>query len=260
MIILNVPENIPDSWKIEKRLQHPAFPQPSDPMVRVWRYMTLPKFIWQLKQQQLYLTRLDRLEDSFEGSLTSKTIEGVELFLRQRGVKEDLRWLSEQFRRNREITYVCCWHENQRESEAMWRLYCGQAHGVAIQTTYRHLVDAIDTQYEMYVGLVKYIDYDRESFPSINVYLPAMHKRIAFEHEREIRLFSSPFKLHEPNHGPAPNAVFLPWDNDLHIERVFVDPYAPEYFYDAVETVIENLAPYLKTRLMWSQMKAAPFF
>ncbi len=76
-------EDIPDSLKLENRLRHPCFPQPGDATAKVWRYMDLPKFIWLLKHSQLYMSRLDRLGDPYEGSLTSKTMKGIDLFLRQ---------------------------------------------------------------------------------------------------------------------------------------------------------------------------------
>ena len=36
-------------------------------------------------------------------------------------------------------SYVSCWHANEAESEAMWRLYCATDAGVALQTTYERL-------------------------------------------------------------------------------------------------------------------------
>lgn len=255
-----MPEDLPDSLKLENRLRHRCFPQPGDATAKVWRYMDLPKFVWLLRHSQLYMSRLDRLCDPYEGSLTSKTIEGIDLFPRQHGAKDRWARMSELYRHNQATTYVCCWHMNKQESEAMWRLYCGRAHGVAIQTTYEHLVAAIATEHDTYVGCVKYIDYEVEWLPDANAFSPVMHKRLAFEHEREVRLVTSPSRFRASPPDPAPEALFLPWDYSTRVERVFVDPYAPEYFYEAVESVVDALAPNLKGRLVWSQMKAAPVF
>jgi len=142
----------------------------------------------------------------------------------------------------------------------MWRLYCGDAHGVAIQTTYHHLVRAIEAECEVYLGCVKYIDYERDWFPDANAFYPVMHKRIAFEHEREVRMVASPSNVRALPPEQAPEALFVPWDNEDRIERVFVDPYAPAYFFDAVSSVVDALVPKMKERLAWSQMKAAPLF
>ena len=253
-------EDIPDSLRLEQRLRHPCFAQPKSAAAKVWRYMDLPKFIWLLRHSQLYMSRLDRLGDPYEGSLTSKTIEGIELFLRERGAKEGWAKMSEFYRKGQATTYACCWHMNEQESEAMWRLYCGEAHGLAIQTTYEQLVDSISAEHDIYVGCVKYIDYEREWFPDANAFHPVMHKRRAFEHEREVRLVSSPSRFRASPPEPAPEALFLRWDTDLRIAGVFVDPYAPEYFFEAVKSVVDTLAPHLKPKLSWSQMKAAPVF
>lgn len=37
------------------------------------------------------------------------------------------------------------------------------------------------------IGLVKYIDYDKDVFPLDNTFYPFTHKRKSFEHEREVR-------------------------------------------------------------------------
>jgi hypothetical protein len=254
-----MPENIPDSMKLQERLRHPCFRQPEDGAAKVWRYMDLPKFIWLLKHNQLYMSRLDMLGDPYEGSLTSKTIEGINLFLRQHGSKDNWERMSTLYRQNQATTYVCCWHMNKKESEAMWRLYCGKAHGVAIRSTYAHLVSAIADKPEMYVGCVKYIDYEVDWFPDANAFHPVMHKRVAFAHEQEVRLVTSPSHFRDPHAKPAPH-LLLPWDTDAWVEGIFVDPYAPEFFFEAVKTVVDAFASNLKSRLEWSQMKAAPAF
>jgi hypothetical protein len=253
-------QDIPLSHRLENRLRHPCFRQPEDPNAKVWRYMDLPKFIWLLKHDKLYVTRLDRLGDPYEGSLTANTIKGIDLFLRQRGVKDGWAGMSKFYRQNQATTYACCWHMNRQESEAMWRLYCGKGHGVAIQSSYAHLVSAIETEHEMYVGCVKYVDYDADWFPDANAYHPVMHKRLAFEHEHEVRLVASPSQFRASPPETAPDALFFLWSNDARVEGIFVDPYAPEYFFEAVKSIVEALAPTLMPRLVWSQMKAAPVF
>jgi hypothetical protein len=228
--------------------------------MKVWRYMDIAKFVWLLKEKRLFMSRLDKLADPYEGSLTAKTIEGIDLFLRQHGSKDGWDDLSNRYRQNQATTYVCCWHANEQESEAMWRLYCGHGNGIAIQTTYEHLVSAIEKEYEVYIGCVKYIDYEQEWFPDANAFHPVMHKRLAFAHEREVRLVSSPSTFRAPSAEAPPESVAIHWDSSTKVERVYVDPYAPEYFFDAVQTIVDVVEPSLGSRLVWSQMKAAPLF
>ena len=52
---------------------HQEFPQPDDPTVLAWRYPDLPKLLSLLLKKELYLTRLDSLEDKYEGTLPPQT-------------------------------------------------------------------------------------------------------------------------------------------------------------------------------------------
>ena len=92
-------------------------------------------------------------------------------------------------RKIRASSYVSCWHMNAGESEAMWRLYCGSSSGVALQTTYERLAASVDDD-NVYIGLVRYADYDNDTIPSRTVFDPVMHKRAAFAHEREVRVLA----------------------------------------------------------------------
>lgn len=228
-------EKIPESSKLDQRLNHPCFLQPANTDMKVWRYMNLAKFIWLLREKRLLMSRLDRLEDPYEGSLTAKTIEGINTFLRHHGSNIGWNVMSEMYRQNQATTFVCCWHANEQESEAMWRLYCGHGHGIAIQTTYGNLVNSIEKEYDVYIGRVKYIDYEREWFPDANAFHPVMHKRLAFAHEQEIRMVSSPSRIRTLSQEEIPGSISIYWNTTEKIECVYVDPYAPEYFFDAVD-------------------------
>jgi hypothetical protein len=110
------------------------------------------------------------------------------------------------------------------------------------------------------VGCVKYIDYEKEWFPDANAFHPVMHKRVAFSHEREVRLVSSPSQFRASPPSPTPESTSIPWDTEVKVNRIYIDPYAPQYFFEAVQTVLAALAPSLHEKVVWSQMKAAPLF
>ncbi|MEW6330612.1 MAG: DUF2971 domain-containing protein [Pseudomonadota bacterium] len=246
------------SGALEARLKHPCFPQPENTSIKVWRYMDFVKFVWLLTHKQLYFTRLDLLSDTHEGSVTPQTAKGIDKFLKSRGAKVGWEQLSKIYQASRRTTFVNCWYASNNESEAMWRLYCGAGHGVAVQTTYASLVDSIKNNNDLFIGLVSYIDYEREGFPSANVFYPVMHKRLAFSHEREVRMVISPTKYRAAPPEPAPLGLTVEWDPTSLIEAVYVDPYAPEYYYEAAQSIVENLAPGLVRKLVWSQMKSVP--
>jgi hypothetical protein len=98
-----------------------------------------------------------------------------------------------EFRRSHVVN---CWHSNPNESDAMWRLYLKSNEGVAIQTTTARLTGALQgTVKDIDISQVRYLDYDREAFygqdyphRNYNLFMPLIHKRKEFVHEREVRL------------------------------------------------------------------------
>lgn len=220
--------------------------------------MSLPKLISLLTSKSLHMTRLDHMADPYEGSTTRRTAAGIDRFLKDLGSDRGYHEISDFVRKARASTFISCWHANEHESEAMWRLYGGQGGGVAIQATYAKLVESIRDHYDTYIGMVSYIDYDTASFPDANAFYPVMHKRASFAHEREVRLvwyWGSP-----PEPDTVPSHLQIAWDPSKFCESICVDPYAPEYYFDAVKAVLSSIQPNMRERLQWSRMKADPIF
>lgn len=240
-----------------KRLEHPCFPQPENKQMKVWRYLDLPKFINLLMTQKLYLSRIDILSDLYEGSLTKKNFANKEIELerlRESGGK--IQGPSNQ--KMRESFYVNCWRIDNNESEAMWKLYCPLNDGVAIQTTYDKLVHSTENE-EVHIGLVNYLDYDSETFPSGNVYYPIMHKRKAFEHEKEIRLVKAKSDYWAEEEFDNPDfGLTINWNPSTYLERIYVNPYASSWYFETVSELVKKLD--LKLDIEWSNLKDEPLY
>jgi hypothetical protein len=242
------------------REPHESFPQPDDGSIKVWRYLDLAKLIGVLHCNQLPFVRMDLLGDEFEGSVPKSVYDAYAANPLNAATMARLR---PQLKRS---AYVTCWHANNAESEAMWRLYCGDGEGVALQTTYERL-DASLQEKGVFLGRVTYVDYEHGGFDQINSLTPLMHKRPAFEHEREVRgVIWRPAKLIADGLRPEdfppgePPVMTIRWNVADVVDNVFVSPYAKEWYRDVVATVIERFAPALVGRLCWSGMKAAPLF
>ena len=118
---------------------------------RIWRYMTLPKFLIMLKKDSLFLPRVSKLIDKFEGApakLRYKTAmdESMdESYPREKHDKEKFLYL------------VSCWHLNEdSESDALWKIY-GKENGIAIVTTYGKLKAFFHCiEMDQFIGKVKY--------------------------------------------------------------------------------------------------------
>ena len=130
--------------------------------------------------KRLPLTRIALLNDAFEGATTRGAYEAA---IKRPTGKAGLAIMSEFWR---STVYVSCWHANNSESEAMWRLYCGDHEGIALCTTYERLDASLPAN--TYIGKVTYVGSTSERGLDTNVVTSIMHKRLAFEHEREVRV------------------------------------------------------------------------
>lgn len=249
-----------------ERLKHPSFPQPINTNVKLWRYMNLSKFISLLDTKALYLSRLDRLSDLYEGSTTVATINEIRSFLKNimsdaepEVIERAVKFLDNSFRDNRSKHYISCWHMNCDESEAMWRLYGGSnREGIVIQSTYSKLIESIEQQDEVYIGVVNYIDHQNYSFKTANSFLPVMHKGTFYAHENEVRLVKY-FNPSSEKLDSQPEKLLIPWDAAQYIDKIFVNPYADDYYFEAVKSVLNAMTPALLSILQWSRMRVMPF-
>lgn len=244
----------------ETRLTHACFPQPAELSSSVWRYLPLAKFISLLHSSQLYLSRLDLLNDPHEGAMPNALVEARNNLFQEMGRKEISGLSVEVNRKLRQACYVNCWAISPFESEALWRLYTAEGDGVSIQTTYRALIDVIEPDDGLYVGKISYIDYETQWFPHDNVFHHVMHKRRAFSHENEVRLVKmlhDHIAVYDP---PGPAGITVPVNLDNLIHAIYISPYARPWYADTVAAVVEQFAPTLSQRIHWSRMSSAPLF
>jgi hypothetical protein len=247
------------------------------PNLKLWRYLDFTKFVSMLDKKSLYFSRLDTLNDPFEGSHTRNHIdtrigkftdELIE-FCRKKDPtvdKEKLSRINSSTNKvQRELIYVNCWHNNEYESSAMWKSYLKGDEGVAIESSVNRLLLSLkQTKDVIFMGKVKYIDYEKESITDEDHTIPFLYKRKSFQHENEVRLnLRLPF--HEIINGvltiypdmEIPDimkaedimwtkerigalGVYIPINLDALIEKVYVSPTADDWFYDLVESVSEN--------------------
>jgi len=164
--------------------------KPQNENIKIWRYMDFTKFVSLLETKSLYYARSDKFEDRFEGSLTQMNIHNREIIFQDISpefssiTKNSIKLNNQKFR---EFVFINCWHINEYESAAMWKLYSNTNESVAIQSTYLRLCQSfeiIDTN--IFVGQVKYIDYSRDHVLDTNAFDRFYTKRKSFEHEHEL--------------------------------------------------------------------------
>jgi hypothetical protein len=251
--------------------EHPFFPQPA-PSAKLWRYMSLAKLVSLLDKRCLYFARSDQLGDPFEGSWArNQPMRDYPSAGTKSEVAAERRRLD--WNQRRESTAINCWHLGESESAAMWNQY-GDA-GIAIQTTFAGLTGALPQKpgdatgwNRIFVGLVKYIDYESDSVPEGILFWPFMHKRQSFSHEREVRavIHRMGDGMHEykelemtlRNPGFQTDGIDVPVDLDLLIGRVYVSPASPRWFADAVRSVMVRFG--IQAEVNHSALDASPIY
>jgi len=229
---------------------HPIFTQPDDEDVRVWRYMDFTKLVSLLDSRRLYFTRADNFDDPFEGSLPRINVQArqqvpsdIAKEARQ-AFAEAMAKLGDVNRQLPRCHAINCWHMNEYESAAMWKLYLKSDEGIAVQSTYRKFRSSLIDEEKIFVGVVRYIDYETEWIAAGNLLTPFVHKRKSFEHEREVRAVVTKWPVSENGMDFTKDTIVgglkIRVDLELLIEQVFVAPSSPSWFADLVRAVIQR--------------------
>lgn len=225
--------------------KHFVFKTPENEEIKIWRYLDFTKFLDLLNSQKLHFTRADKFDDIFEGSLPIKTKINRNQYMIQSanlsGMYFDGDEISKEAIKTKEKIAINCWHINQVESAAMWKLYTKSFEGIAIQSTYKKLEKCLHDSEEMFfLGTVNYINYEDEDFYFGNMLSPYVHKRKSFEHEKEIRALiwqeglenvKNKIDFTKGNYRTKINIVDL-------IENIYVTPESESWFVELVNDVI----------------------
>jgi hypothetical protein len=243
--------------------EHPVFKKPDNENVKVWRYMDFAKFVSLLERKALFFTRIDRLEDKFEGSFSKPLLDSSGSNEAVKGFTEEQleQWLEQKRRQDskfnkllRRWTVVNCWCMSECESAAMWKLYLKSEEGVAIQSTFRRLADCFNDYKEndVWIGVLNYIDYGKDVIPVGNSLYPFIYKRKSFEHEKEIRavISKAPFTGLYAGTGDV-NEIYdefnvfavgfeVPVDLEILVEKVYVSPTSEKWFEELVRSAVKK--------------------
>ena len=224
--------------------QHASFRLPTNKDIPIWRYMDLGKYLAMLDRRSLYFARATLLGDPFEGSPTKMMVAQREYIRANRATDPRLvaykdipdmafNW-GHIFKELVKSYSISCWHMNEHESAAMWKLYSSSNEAVCIRSTYRRLRQCLPKT--VMVGEVNYINWETQGFPADNGLNFIMHKRLSFSHERELRAIfwemagdAQSYKAHIESGGLA-----IEVDLSSLIERVYVTPTAAPWFSNLV--------------------------
>lgn len=225
-----------------------------------------------LKSKSLYFTRADKFADPFEGakgllknkkkwdthyldfftSACTNLPDGVKSNKTEKEILNDAQRLLNQLDKigpsQLQRTFINCWHENDHESEAMWKLYTSTLNqGIAIRTTYHKLYRSLGKNPSIHIGRINYIDFTN-NFAGINDSF--WFKRRSFEHEKEVRAI---FQDHKSNDL----GKVIPVDLNILIDKIYVSPTSEEWFKEMVDDILLKYG--IKKKIGESSMKDKPF-
>lgn len=220
---------------------------PPEDDAKLWRYIDFTKFVAMLEDSALYFPRISQMTDKLEGFLTAPSAEAMRKQMAEvtsEATLEDLKFVRDQL-------YISCWHQNDYESAAMWRLYLKSNEGIAIQTTIGRFKMAIAGAVDpVYLGEVWYVDFDKDHVPTRVVAHYALNKRKSYEHEREVRAV-----IHDLSGDPAKK---VPVDLPTLLEAVFVAPECGDWLHDLVSKVLKRYN--LSVPVTHSTLDAKPIY
>ncbi len=226
----------------------------------IWRYIDFTKFVSLLEKRALYFASVETLSksDPFEGLYTKANLAADQIPFEmipeevrkenpayadkdtyEKSVIQGTKAIRKTAKTWRAVTFVNSWHISTYESAAMWTLYLKSSEGIAIRSTVNRLRDSFSsyTEFAVFIGAVKYIDFDSEAILMGNPLLPYMHKRRSFEHEKELRAM-----IFGPQRGKisltnASPGLYVQTDLDTLIEAVYVAPGAEDWFLELIRSV-----------------------
>ena len=235
--------------------------------------MDFSKYVDLLTTGELHFARADKLEDPYDCSamqffgepykqLSSANPQGNE---RTRQVNTF----------GRLFVYLNCWHMNDVESAALWRLYSENKYEtIAIQSTFGKFESEIKDKWPRDGIRISKIKYDPENagkpiknssdrlFSSLG-WEDIIYKRPSFAHEKELRAFIFQGYDKRKENDTLRNEAHLeklmkerdefiriPIDPAKLIEKVYVSPFAKDWFVE----LVKNVSGELKDRVQKSDL------
>lgn len=224
--------------------------------------MDFTKFVSMLEEQSLFFSRVDCLDDPFEGSLPKRNLtqRSVMSGIEPEHVHDFLERWSTLNKWHRQWAMVNCWHMSEHESAAMWKLYAKTNEAICIQSTYERLDRCLDEHIN--IVEVQYIDYSNQLISEGDPEFVFMCKRKSFEHERELRAIHFRFPITgdaiDFDAIPPDGGVLIKVDLDALIENVYVAPSTPTWFHELIKKV--SLRHSLNKPVIQSALDEKPIF
>jgi hypothetical protein len=250
---------------------HPVFLDPEG-TTKIWRYFDVTKFVSLLERRALFFSRADQFRDPFEGSWTKPDIKTREqkrtaqLKANNPAITDEelakmLKQDSAFYKNIKRSSFINSWHFNETESAAMWKLFLKSDEGIAIQSTTTRFKECFNAFPEpVYIGKINYISYETDKFyyPFDTPFISLMHKRHAYEYEREYRAIITSADNYRWEEEETLLGKYVPVDIDTMIEHIYLSPGTPAWYSDLIINVVSKYG--LDKKVIPSVLNKRPVF
>lgn len=231
----------------------------------VWRYLTANKFIDLLESSEIFLCKLDKFIDEYEGKLNQCSLDNMSYLFRDFPNSVQMQnHLSLILKNLRNNTFTNCWHINQTENLEMWKTYCGSTDGVVIKTNINNLVSSI-LFHDFGPMHFRPVQYGQRDISNIDLSFPLelinfKDEIYRFENEYRISLIYTKGsksieevkEFEELMIIPPEKGLKLKVDLDTLIQDVIISPFASDDFKEKIEELCKM---YLKLKPINSNIK-----
>jgi hypothetical protein len=222
------------------------------------KYFDLTKFVSLIQRQSLFFCRLDKLEDKFEGTTAKANFEDrVSWYKYLRDVKrfftvplsddqiiEHVKKQYEVEKKMKSLNCVNCWNRSDEESVALWKIYSDFNKGIMIKSSISRLEKSFEqSQKEVLLSEVRYLDYENETMPDGNLMYPILHKQNAYSYEHEVRLIHVISRIgltYDWESQEIEEGIYIKSNLDQLITEIIISPYAPKWFFKLVEELTQK--------------------
>jgi hypothetical protein len=216
----------------------------------MWRYMRIDRLRSLLESSSVYFVSAREFDDQFESSVTAPEYKNRLRGFPHGSVDLDLfePHVSKAFQELTRLTKVNCWHQNDGESAAMWKLYLPTGKGVAVRSTVGALMSSLrefrlKPEYEaetVHVGRVMYIDYRNALMPHDSMLGRFFYKRMSYAYEKEVRAVVSLRIAEECGVEVPEKGIFVEVDMTTLVHEIHVAPRPDDTLFDEVRRIVKK--------------------
>lgn len=207
-------------------------PLPND--TKIWRYLTMSKFLDLIDSASLYFARIDRFTDNLEGTAPLSNIKNILADTEKNDTqkREGFRLFKTRMENNRKVSFACCWHINTKINHTMWDEYgANSIESICIQSNLKRINNVLAISGLPFLN--KPVQYFDEPYFNQNVYwFPTLFKRRKYDYEQEYRCLLFAFGLEK-------TGFKLKIDINQLINKIHIHPKASKDFFKTIQLLIK---------------------